>query len=125
MAMDAHKVSVHTPSGQDCSPYGVEPLHAEVFPQVCLPPTWSGAPLDFVAGPTCARPASQDGLPDGKKPAAATPPHRKGGKQAGGTKTYIHSYCDKMMAASTSLRNPEGPESTSEDAAAKQSTVAM
>ena len=71
------------------------------------------------ASPTCARPASQDSLPDGKKRAAATPPHRRGGKQAGGTKTYIHSYRDKMMAAQASLGDPQGPESTYKDATAK------
>jgi hypothetical protein len=46
--------------------------------------------------------------------------------KASGWNKDIHTLIpDKMMAASVSLRNPKGPESTSEDAVAKQSTVAM
>ena len=201
------RLSVHTPPGQDLSPYGAEPLHAGVFPQVCLPLAWARSTTGFRSVPagaqtfcftafpsllcqvnrlaaTPGRPCAREfpvqtstlhHLPSGvyiadqrrdvtnhlaankksmlpqdctkpvrvrqpylckasrprqpprwEKGAAATPPHRRGGKQAGGTKTYSHSYRDNTMAASAPLREaPWVPESASEDATGKQSTVAM
>ena len=101
MAMDAHKVSVHTPSGQDFTPHGVEPLHAGVFPQVCLPPSDEGTTgFSLIADTTCARPASQDSPHNVAKKGCHHQPHRRGGKQAGGiyqTSQLIHDMMMMMM----------------------------
>ena len=199
-------LSVHTPPGQDLSPYGAEPLHAGVFPQVCLPLAWARSTTGFRSVParaqtfsftafpsllcqvnrlaaTPGRPCAREfwlqtttlhHLPSGvyiadqrrdvtnhlavngkstlpqdcTKPVRVrqpyvckaseprqpprweknscrhtAPPQRW---KASGWNKDIHTLIpDKMMAASVSLRNPKGPESTSEDAVAKQSTVAM